>query len=77
MAVAIGALSEDAMVLFRRPGVVPVVVGGGKFGFAGEQDHVCFAGDLLGEIVSSILMHLLLDRLNGIARIFQEVTRIV
>src|SRR6185437_6053497 len=37
--VAIGALAEDACVLLRRPGVVPVVVGGGKFGFAGQQDH--------------------------------------
>ena len=35
VAVAVGALAEDALVLLLRPGVVPVVVGGGEFGFAG------------------------------------------
>lgn len=40
VAVAIGALAEDALVLVRRPGVVPVEVGGRELDFAGEKDHV-------------------------------------
>ena len=39
MTVAIGAFTEDALVLLRRPGIVPVIVRGGEFCFAGEKDH--------------------------------------
>jgi hypothetical protein len=35
VAIAVGAFAEDALVLLRRPGIVPVVVGGGEFGLAG------------------------------------------
>src|SRR5271165_1066956 len=39
VSVAVRAFAEDALVLFLRPCVVPVIVGGGEFGFAGKQDH--------------------------------------
>ena len=39
VAVAVGALAEDALVLLGRPRVVPVVVGRGELRFAGEEDH--------------------------------------
>jgi hypothetical protein len=39
MAVAIGTLAEDALILFWRPRFVPVEVGGGELGFAGKEDH--------------------------------------
>lgn len=39
VSVAVGAFAKGAAILVLRPGVVPVIVGGGEFGFAGEQDH--------------------------------------
>src|SRR5580704_15019398 len=39
VSIAIGAFAEGAAILVLGPGVVPVIVGGGEFGFAGEQDH--------------------------------------
>jgi hypothetical protein len=35
VAIAIRTFTEDAQVLFRRPRVNPVIVGGRKLGFAG------------------------------------------
>jgi len=66
--VAIGALAEDALVLFRRPGVVPIKMCGGEFGFACKEDHDgpgkldvlespvdAMVGQLAGRVVATIL----------------------
>src|SRR6185312_4487561 len=39
MPIAVGTFAEEARVLLCRPGSVPVVVGGGEFGFTSEKNH--------------------------------------
>jgi hypothetical protein len=39
VALAVGALAEDARILFLGPRIVPIEVGGGKIGFAGKENH--------------------------------------
>jgi hypothetical protein len=36
MTIAIGALAEDAQIFFFAPLIVPVVMGGGEFGFSSK-----------------------------------------
>jgi hypothetical protein len=36
MSVAIGAFAKDAGILFRRPFVIPVIMGSSEFGFSGQ-----------------------------------------
>jgi hypothetical protein len=40
VAITIGASAEHTLILLWRPGVVPVEVRGGKFGFARKKNHI-------------------------------------